>query len=237
MFSHWSLSCALLFGIVGSHLFLLMWNCNTVLTSLKNSLTDSQKTSFQTVYKIRLGISITSFIVAGILTAYIYYKTSQSSYSSSTTTSSSSHSTLLNLIHPPDSTVPCWKSECKWLFMWFGLYVVFYMICPKFKYMMKTGVTTIEQARAWFKVYQCMQSRFVWGFLLGMVLYTLVVIWVQKRFKSTNDSPKIRQSPYSSSNTSGHYRSSHSTSGGAPSWLDLESAVEYGKQDGGKKKK
>uniref|UniRef100_A0A6C0D2D6 Uncharacterized protein n=1 Tax=viral metagenome TaxID=1070528 RepID=A0A6C0D2D6_9ZZZZ len=230
MFSNWSLSCALLFGIVGSHLFLLMWNCNTVLTSLKNTLTETQKKSFQTVYKIRLGISITSFLVAGILTAYIYYKTSSHSQSSSTTTTtSSSYSTLFSLIHSPESSVPCWKSECKWLFMWFGLYVVFYMICPKFKYMMKTGVTTIEQAQAWFKVYQCMQSRFLWGFLLGMVFYTLLVLWIQNRFKSTNDSPK----------TIGHSMKGHS--GGGISWNDLDHIIvqsDKGKQrDEDRKKK
>ena len=63
IFTNWSLSCALLFGIIGSHLFLWVWNCDKTLTSFKNTLTEEQKTSFKTVYRIRLGISITSFIL------------------------------------------------------------------------------------------------------------------------------------------------------------------------------
>jgi hypothetical protein len=176
IFRNWSLSCALLFGIIGSHLFLWIWNCDKTLTSFKNTLTKEQQTSFKTIYRIRLGISSTSFILAGMLTAYIFYRYRSTKSSSSTSASIfSSYVSFSSLIDPSGPSAPCWKSECKWLFMWFGLYVVFYMICPKFKYMM-TSITTKEQAHAWFQVYRCMQSRFVWGFLLGMVFYTFIVM-------------------------------------------------------------
>jgi hypothetical protein len=193
IFTNWSLSCALLFGIIGSHLFLWIWNCDKTLTSFKNTLTEEQKTSFKTVYRIRLGISITSFILAGLVTAYIYYRTSKSSSSSSTSTStSSSFISFSSVMDQSGPSAPCWKSECKWLFMWFGLYIVFYMICPKFKYMM-TSITTKEQAHAWFKVYRCMQSRFIWGFLLGMVFYTFIVMLIRKKKMTTQMTGKGKE--------------------------------------------
>jgi len=217
IFTNWSLSCALLFGIIGSHLFLWIWNCDKTLTSFKNTLTEEQKTSFKTVYRIRLGISITSFILAGLLTAYIYYRSSKSSssLSSSSSSFSSSHVSFSSLMDQSGPSAPCWKSECKWLFMWFGLYIVFYMICPKFKYMM-TSITTKEQAHAWFQVYRCMQSRFVWGFLLGMVFYTFIVMLIRKNKSTTQMTGKAKERQWIMGKGMGQ--------GPQVSWFDIQGA-------------
>jgi hypothetical protein len=183
VFSEWIICCALAFGIVGAHVFLWISNCNKDLESLQNLLSDAQKKTFKTIFYLRLGISIGSFIIAGVLTYFLFKGLPFKSGFGTKKDGKDGKDKKLMLSY--SSTVPprplCSKScsECQFIFTWLGLYILFYMLCPKFKSYMMNHVTSVEQSKAWFQVYLCMRKKFIWGFVSGMVVYSFLLVFVK----------------------------------------------------------
>jgi len=56
--------------------------------------------------------------------------------------------------------------------LFLSLYLLFYLLWPKTQSMV-SQLTRQTQMQAWWAVYQCMQRHCLWGFVTGIVLYTL----------------------------------------------------------------
>lgn len=204
--SEWIICCALAFGIVGAHVFLWISNCNKDLESLQNLLSEAQKKTFKTIFYLRLGISIGSFILAGVITYFLFKglpfksgfgtkkdgkdgKIVKIGISSKVPSLPSSMTSMSSM--PPRLLCSNSCSECQFIFTWLGLYILFYMLCPKFKSYMMNHVTSVEQSKAWFQVYLCMRKKFIWGFVSGMVVYSLLLVFI-KGIQSMHSSMKSR---------------------------------------------
>ena len=155
------LVCAVGWGLFFSQLNVMFamrpnrGRCALVKQNLEKILTPTQTQFCQAVFRERLRISISSFVLSILVSTGIFLTLSS-----------------------PASDVVDGKADtfsfCTALVVFLGLYILFYMIWPKKMYMVPL-LTKPKQFLAWWAIYRCMQSSMIGGFVFGVIIYGVIV--------------------------------------------------------------
>ena len=139
--------CLLGFGFLGGSLYTSLAKENpTKFLALDESLDDKQKGIYRLIKAERLRLYLTGLTLGTLLAlAILYY-------------------------YPPANLI---STVCLFVTISWGVAISYYLLTPKTTYLIQ-HLTSPEQINKWLDVYRDMQWRWVAGFLLGVLAYSLL---------------------------------------------------------------
>jgi len=139
--------CLLGFGFLGASFYTSLAKENPAkFLALETSLDDSQKTIYGLVKAERLRLYLTGLTLGTLISlAFLYY-------------------------NPPKSLI---STICLFVTISWTICIAFYMLMRKSTYMIQ-HLTSQDQVNKWLDVYRDMQWRWIVGFILGIVGYSLL---------------------------------------------------------------
>ena len=141
------LTCLLASGFIGSMIYtFLSVNKLKIMIDFSNLLDINQRNKYEKIKQERIKLYIEGYLIGLIVSLLIVFK--------------------LNYISKHERV-------CLFVVIAIGIKIIYYLAYPKSDYMLN-HLKTIDQNKAWLKIYKTMKNRYLFGFIMGVMAYIIL---------------------------------------------------------------